>query len=435
MLVDVRALYTVLLYLAAPFVLLRLLWKSRLLPAYRGRLTERFGFVPRADGIGAWLHAVSVGEALAAQPLIEALIARHGAGRVWVTTTTPTGSSRIAAAFGDRVRHSYAPYDLPDAVARFLDRVRPGHAIVMETELWPNLFAACAKRMIPLTIANARLSPRSFRGYSAVRGFAAATLAHCTAIAAQSEADAGRFIALGAPHTRVQAVGNLKFDLTLPDLPILHGRNLRERFGRQRPVWIAASTHEGEEAAALSAHAALLELHADALLVLVPRHPQRFDGIWRQIVDSGLKAERRTRLAALDKSGYPQALDEVQVFLGDSMGEMFLYLAMADVAFVGGSLVAIGGHNILEPAAIGLPVLFGPAMFNFEAARKLLIDSGAAIQIDDAPQLAEETAVLFGNDLRRHTMGKAGEAAVRANRGALAKLLALLDGQRPGVSA
>ncbi|GAC1620294.1 MAG: lipid IV(A) 3-deoxy-D-manno-octulosonic acid transferase [Nevskia sp.] len=424
-----RLLYTVLLHLAAPFVLLRLVWKSRQLPEYRGRIGERFGFVPSAagDGIAVWVHAVSVGEALAAQPLIEALLKRHGDGAVWVTTTTPTGSARISAAFGARVRHSYAPYDLPGAVARFLDRVRPRQLVVMETELWPNLFRACARRAIPLVIANARLSPRSFAGYSRVRGFAAGTLADCTAIAAQSGDDADRFRALGAPPARVTVIGNLKFDLALPEARIAEGQALRARFGAERPVWIAASTHADEEAAALSAHRAVLELLPEALLVLVPRHPQRFDEIWALMNAQGLRCERRTRLAALDHSGHPQQLDELQVFLGDSMGEMFLYLATADVAFIGGSLAPVGGHNILEPAALGLPVLFGTHMHNFVAARALLLERGAAIEIADAPSLAAEVGVLLCDPAKCEQMGAAGAAAIADNRGALQRLLRLLD--------
>lgn len=427
-----RLIYTFLLYLAAPFALLRLLWKSRQLVEYRGRIGERFGFVPKVpgDGVAVWVHAVSVGEALAAQPLIEALIARHGERRVWVTTTTPTGSARVVAAFGDRVLHSYSPYDLPDVVSRFLDRVRPARFVVMETELWPNLFRACAARGIPLTIANARLSPRSFRGYGRVRGFMRDTLADVTMVAAQSKSDAARFRTLGALRERVRVIGNLKFDLALPEARIDEGGRLRDRFG-VRPVWIAASTHDGEEAAALAAHAAVLELQPDALLVLVPRHPQRFDAVWSLIEGAGLAGERRSRLLALDKSGHAPDLVDTQVFLGDSMGEMFLYLGMADVAFVGGSLVPIGGHNVLEPAALGLPVLFGPQMHNFVAARELLLERDAAIEIADAAQLAEELAVLLAHPERCQTMGEAGAAAVAGNRGALKRLLTIIEAQIP----
>lgn len=412
-----RSLYTVLLYLITPLVLLRLLWKSRLQPEYRRRVGERFGLVAPVDGgVAVWVHAVSVGESLAALPLIEALIRRHGEGRVWVTTTTPTGSERVQAALGQRVRHSYAPYDLPGAVARFLERVRPRQVVIMETELWPNLFRAIRKRGLPLFVANARLSPRSFRGYSRLRRSIAGVLADCNEVAAQSEADAERFRSLGAP--RVSVMGNIKFDMTVPEEQLQRGRELRAALGLSRPAWIAASTHEGEEQAAIDTHKELLKQLPDAVLILVPRHPQRFDEVAKLIERSGLLSARRSQAA-------PDL--RTQVLLGDSMGEMLAYFAAADVAFVGGSLVPVGGHNVLEPAALGLPVLFGPQMHNFIAARDLLLGCDAALEVGDAGQLAGALATLFGDTAQCARMGLAGKAAVEANRGALRKLLALLD--------
>ena len=413
-----RLLYTCLLYLLTPLVLLRLLWKSLELPGYRQRIAERFGFVPRADGgIEVWVHAVSVGESVAALPLIKTLIERHGEGKVWMTTTTPTGSARVVAALGQSVRHSYAPYDLPGAVARFIERTRPRQVVVMETELWPNLFHALGAREIPLTVANARLSPRSFAGYSRVRGFAAQTLAHCRAIAAQSEADAQRFGDLGARN--VSVMGNIKFDLAVPTDQVEDGRALRREWVGNRPVWIAASTHEGEEEQVLTAHRAVLEKFPDAGLILVPRHPQRFDAVVKLIEKSGFDFLRRTALPPPDSRAPP-------VLLGDSMGEMFLYFGAADVAYVGGSLVAVGGHNVLEPAAVALPVLFGPHMFNFVAARELLLDAQAAQEVAGAAALAAAVGELFRVPERRAQMGAAGQAAVAANRGALGRLLQLL---------
>ncbi|WP_029921891.1 lipid IV(A) 3-deoxy-D-manno-octulosonic acid transferase [Nevskia soli] len=411
-----RLLYTFLLYLITPLVLLRLLWKSRLQPEYRRRVGERFGLVdPAEGGVAVWVHAVSVGESLAALPLIEQLIRRHGEGRVWVTTTTPTGSERVQAALGQRVRHSYAPYDLPGSVARFLERVRPCQVVIMETELWPNLFRAIRKRGLPLLVANARLSPRSFRGYGRLRRSIAGVLADCTEVAAQSEADAERFRSLGAP--RVSVMGNIKFDMAVPEEQLRRGRELRAALGTSRPVWIAASTHEGEEQAALDTQRELLKRYPDSALILVPRHPQRFDEVAKLIERSGLRGVRRS-------AGAPDA--QTQVLLGDSMGEMFAYFAAADAAFVGGSLVPVGGHNVLEPAALGLPVLFGPQMHNFVAARDLLLGCGAAQVIGDTAQLAAALAKLFGDAAQRARMGQAGKAAVEANRGALARLLALL---------
>ncbi len=416
-----RWLYILLLYLITPLVLLRLLWRSRELVEYRRRWNERFGCVPRASQpVAVWVHAVSVGESLAALPLIRALIERHGVGRVLVTTTTPTGSARVREALGAQVLHTYAPYDLPDVVARYLARQRPQRVVVMETELWPTLFRALARRGIPLTIANARLSPRSFRGYSRVRGFATATLADCTHIAAQSAADAERFCALGADPARVSVMGNIKFDQAVPDAQREAGHELRERIGRVRPVWIAASTHEGEEGMALTAHRELLRTHPDALLMLVPRHPQRFDAVARQIEKAGLAYLRRSQLTADEAR-----LASSSVLLGDSMGEMFAYFSASDVAFVGGSLVPVGGHNVLEPAALGLPVLFGPHMHNFVAARDLLLEVQGAIEVSER-SLTDTLRVLLGDAARRRTLGEAARAAVERNRGALQRLLALL---------
>jgi 3-deoxy-D-manno-octulosonic-acid transferase len=411
-----RFAYTVLLYLLAPFVLLRLLWRSRELVAYRQRIGERFGFVERVpQGVAVWVHAVSVGETVAALPLIQALLAHHGEQEVWVTTMTPTGSARVRSELGDRVRHSYIPYDLPGAVARFLDRAQPRQVVVMETELWPNLFRAVSRRGLNLVLANARLSPRSFRGYSRLQRAVSEVLADCTIVAAQSDADAERFRALGAQ--RVTVMGNIKFDLAVPDEKVRAGRSLRQWFGTSRPVWIAASTHEGEDQQILAAHQVLLETMPEAALILVPRHPQRFDATFRLAEKTGLAVQRRT--------GFDSA-EPAQILVGDSMGEMFVYFGAADVAFVGGSLARVGGHNVLEPAAIGLPVLFGPHMFNFLPARELLLQAGAAIEIADANALADALIELLGAPQRAQQMGQAGRQAVEANRGALVRLLQLL---------
>jgi 3-deoxy-D-manno-octulosonic-acid transferase len=418
MLHAMRVLYTVLLALLTPLILLRLWFKGRALPAYRQRIGERFGHV-RREPVMVWVHAVSVGESMAALPLIEALVARHGERQVWVTTTTPTGSARVQAALGDRVQHSYAPYDLPWVVARFLACARPRQVVVMETELWPNLFAALKARGIPLTIANARLSPRSFRGYSRVAGFTRSVLQNVSLIAAQSALDAERFAALGAP--RVEVLGNLKFDLALPVATSPLTMQIRAPHGVQRLVWAAMSTHAGEEAATLAAHAALLQKWPDALLLLVPRHPQRFDEVAAMVAAQGLVGLRRSTL------GLQPPGAAVQVLLGDSMGEMLAYLAASDLAFVGGSLVPVGGHNVLEPAALGLPVLFGPHMHNFLAARELLLGVEAALEVPDAAALAPALATLFDDPARRARMGAAGRAAVAANRGVLKRLLAWLE--------
>lgn len=431
-----RVPYSILLYLLMPLVLLHLFWRGFRQHGYWRRVHERFGLVRRRpNGIAVWVHAVSVGESLAALPLVRRLLERYPPGSVLVTTTTPSGSERVQAAFGDRVVHAYAPYDLPGAVNRFLRRMQPRRVIVMETELWPNLFHALARRRVPIVIANARLSPRSMGRYRRIRALTAETLSHCTAVAAQSPADAERFRSLGADPARVHVLGNLKFDLEMPEDMVAAGRTLRARWGEARPVWIAASTHEGEEDAALRAHRILLARFRQAVLILVPRHPQRFDAVARLAADSGLRTVRRSAItvaAAADSHPAPapeeaQALEQAQVLVGDSMGELPMYFGASDIAFVGGSLVEVGGHNVLEPAALGLPVLFGPYMFNFEQARALLLEHQAARQIDGLLQLEPVLSRLFQDPQQRAAMGKAGREVLQANRGALQRLMNLIE--------
>jgi 3-deoxy-D-manno-octulosonic-acid transferase len=417
-----RIVYSTLLYLLLPLVLLHLAWRGLRQRGWWRSLPGRFGFVARpAQEIAVWVHAASVGEVAAALPLLRRLVKLNPPGTVLVTTTTPTGAERVRAALGDQAAQAWLPYDLPGAVGRFLGRVRPRRAIVMETELWPNLYHALGRRRVPLTIANARLSPRSVAGYRRVRGLAAQTLAQCTAIAAQSEADAQRFRELGADPARVHVPGNLKFDLELPPEQVAAGRALRLRWGAARPAWIAASTHDGEEAAALHAHRILLARQRGALLLLVPRHPERFDAVARLAQDSGLRTLRRSAI------GETTVLDGVQVLVGDSMGELALYLGAADIAFVGGSLVEIGGHNVLEPAALGLPVLFGPYTFNFEQACVLLLERGAARRLDGVLELEPALSKLFHDGAQRAAMGRAGREVLAANRGALDRLLKLIE--------
>jgi 3-deoxy-D-manno-octulosonic-acid transferase len=295
----------------------------------------------------------------------------------------------------------------------------------METELWPTLFRHCRRRGIPVIIANARLSPRSLRGYSRIPALVAATLADCQAIAAQTRAHARRFQRLGAAADRVSVIGNIKFDLAVPEAQTAQATRLRNAFGAERPVWVAVSTHEGEERAALEAHRLVLQSMPSAVLILVPRHPQRFDEISTLAERSGLRTARRSNGIE------PARLGGRQIFIGDSMGEMFMYLAASDLAFVGGSLVDIGGHNVLEPAAIGLPVVFGPHMHNFSAARSLLLECGAALQVESCDAFTMEIAGLLGDPPRRERMGRAGRQAVAANRGALDRLLAIIETSAP----
>jgi 3-deoxy-D-manno-octulosonic-acid transferase len=415
-----RLLYTLGLYALTPVVLARLWFKGRRQPEYRRRLAERFGFTPRSDGAGevVWVHAVSVGETLAATSLIEALRRDRPGARIVLTTMTPTGAEIARRRFGDGVEHRYVPYDLPGAVARFLDRLRPRLLILMETELWPNLLAAARARGLPVVLANGRLSAPSARGYRLAAGLTREMLCGIHAIAAQTRDDADRFIALGAAPERVIVTGNLKFDLALPDDLAGRGTTLRGMLGPVRPVWIAASTHEGEEGPVLAAHAEIRRRKPEALLVLVPRHSERAARLMALCGEAGLRAVRRTAGSA--------CAPDTDVYMVDTLGELPAFYAAADVAFVGGSLVPVGGHNLLEPAAAGLPVLTGPQVFNFTEVSRLLHEAGAASIVTDSAALAAAVVALLADPGRRATMGEAGRRVVEANRGATGRVMALI---------
>ena len=422
-----RRLYTFLWILALPLALLRLLWRSRRAPAYRRRWAERLGrFRPPARTGGVWVHAVSVGETQAAQPLVKRLLGEPRAQPVTVTTTTPTGSARVGELLGDQVFHVYFPFDLPWAVDGFLDRVRPRLLIMVETEIWPNLLARCAQRGIPTLLANGRLSARSARGYARLDGFARETFGSLGAVAAQTTADAERFVALGAPAAKVRVTGSMKFDVAIRGSVKEQADVLRRDWGADRPVWVAASTHEGEEEAVLEAHRRVLAEAPAALLVLVPRHPERFERAAQLVRRASLTMVRRTERASVTAS--------TAVFLGDTMGELPIFLGASDVAFVGGSLVDIGGHNVLEPAAFGVPVVFGPHMHNFVAISDLLLAADAARQVHDAEHLAEVVLCWLGDASERTRVGENGRRVVEANRGALERTWQMVAALLPPAS-
>ncbi len=415
-----RFIYALLTYLLLPAFLVHLLWRSRLNPEYRQRIGERFGFgMPRLNRDSIWIHAVSVGEVQAAAALIRELQARHPDTPLVVTTMTPTGSARVLELFGERVAHSYLPYDAVSSVRRFLDWSRPQLAIIMETELWPNLYNECGSRNIPLVLASARVSPRSVRGYRRLVSLFKETLSHGIVIAAQTSADAERFRSLGASSERTHVTGNIKFDFELPADTTALGSELRSAHAPDRPVWIAASTHEGEEAQVLAAHELVLQRQPDALLLLVPRHPERFEAVADEIGATGMPYVTRS-------SGVVCAAD-TKVFLGDSMGELTTLYAAADVAFVGGSLVAIGGHNLLEPAALSIPVVAGPHNFNAADIAELFSESGAVELVSDAESLAASVLRLLNDPDERARRGSAGQRVVAGNRGALKRLLKMLQ--------
>ncbi len=414
-----RTLYTLLFHLGLPLVAIRLWLRARKAPAYAKRVGERFALnLPAMQPGGIWVHAVSVGESIAAAPMIRGLLKRYPQLPITVTCMTPTGSERIRAMFADepRVQHCYLPYDLPWAAARFLDRVQPRLAVIMETELWPNHIHQCAKRGIPVALANARLSARSAKGYARFATLTRPMLQEMSLIAVQTEAEAERFRQLGARPECVQVTGSIKFDLTIDPQLLIKARALREQWqALARPVWIAASTHEGEDAIVLAAHRQLLTNYPDALLILVPRHPERFNSVFDLCQSQGFATVRRSTGELVNA--------QTQVLLGDTMGELLFLYALADSAFVGGSLVPNGGHNLLEPAALAKPVLSGPHLFNFLEIAALLRDAGALEEVDDAQALALAVRRLFELPHDAQLMAQAGLNVMRANQGALQRLL------------
>jgi 3-deoxy-D-manno-octulosonic-acid transferase len=407
--------YTLAVYALLPWALLHLLWRGRRQPDYRRHWGERFGYYRQATANGViWLHAVSVGETRAAQPLVAALRARYPTRRIVVSHMTPTGRDTAAALFGATVDSIYLPYDTPGAVARFLDHFRPALGLIVETELWPNLIAAARARQLPLLLVNARLSERSARRYGRVATLARRSLQGLTAIAAQSEADARRLRTLGAADVAV--LGNLKFDSEPPAAQLALGRTLRAALDK-RPLVLCASTREGEEALLVDAWQRLAG--SAALLALVPRHPQRFEEVAALVASRGLSLCRRSAGQA------PTAA--TAVWLGDSMGELFAWYAAADVACIGGSLLDYGSQNLIEACATGTPVLLGPSTFNFAEAARAAIEQGAAIRVADADAMIGTALQLIADDARRAALAAAGQAFAAGQRGATARTLALIE--------
>ena len=368
---------------------------------------------------GVWIHAVSVGEVQAIEPLVKHLQQHWPALSLTITTSTPTGSERVRLLFGQDVFHVYYPYDLPAAVRCFLDRIQPRLLVMVETEIWPNMLRLCRERQVPTLLANGRLSARSARRYGYLRKFSQRVFGMIDAVAAQSEADARRFIDLGVPQDRVRVTGSIKFDMRIPASVQEQTQVVRRVWG-DRPVWVAASTHEGEEELVLAAHREILARIPSALLVLVPRHPERFERVAMLVQRLGFSLLRRSSERACDQ--------QTQVFLGDSMGELPVFLGVADVAFIGGSLVKVGGHNMLEAAAQGVPVLFGPHVFNFSAIARLLRDQGAGVMVQDIEELSGQVAAWLQDASERSRVGEHGRQAVEQNRGALQHLVNMVDG-------
>jgi 3-deoxy-D-manno-octulosonic-acid transferase len=408
-------------YLLLPYAVLSLLWRALRYRPYAEHWPERFGFMSRPAGRRIiWVHAVSVGEVRSAAALVQALQSRYPSHTVLVTTMTPTGAEQVRKLFGGSVEHRYLPYDVPDMVARFLDRIRPELALIAETEFWPNLFAACRRRNIPLFLVNVRISASALAGYLRMPQTARTMFTSAELVCAQTRTDAQRLRNLGVMESGLFVTGNLKFDAPVPSNVHESGRALRRQWGEGRAIWVAGSTHAGEESKLLDTYSKLKSLWPSLLLVLVPRNPERFGSVYRYC--------RIRRLSVVRRSAQDGEIPvDVDVVLGDTMGELQHFYAAADVAFVGASLVKLGGHNILEACAVGVPVVFGPHMFHCEDVAALAVECGAARQVYDAAALAEAVDAYLGNAELRRAAGVAALRMVEQNCGSLELTLELVS--------
>ena len=411
----VRIVHLLASYLLMPLLVFTMLWRGLRNRAYLQRWGERFALKRACPSNGIVLHASSVGELNAAAPLIRALREKYPGLPFTVTTFTPAGSERVRSLFGHDIDHAYSPLDLPGAVGRFLDQLRPRLLVIMETEIWPHLFRAAGKRGIPILLANGRISDRSFPRYRRFRALIRPALREVSRIAAQSAVDADRFREIGAAASRVEVSGNLKFDVSPPPQLAERAARMRAAWGPDRPVFLVGSSHEGDEVPALGAFAGILRQFPRALLVLVPRRPERFQRAAQLAQASGLRVQMLS--AGLDGAADSQCL------VVDAMGELWLFYAACDVAFVGGSLQMHGGHNMLEPAALGIPVVIGPHTFNFAEISARLLESGGALRVGDAQSLERAVIDLLGDPALRRRTGDAGLALVRSGQGALARTL------------
>ncbi len=428
-----RAIYTVLCWLVLPFVFLRLWIKGRNSVGYRHRWAERIGSYStvfkqknKCNGPVLWVHAVSVGEVLAAIPLMKKLESSYPQHLILITTMTPTGSERVLQTFASQLNqktmlHVYLPYDISCFINRFLAYFKPECGFIMETEIWPNLFWSAIKRKIPVCIVNARLSPNSFGAYLKLKNWVKPVLSKIFVLT-QSEADLTRYRALGVLPEHSENMGNIKFDVEFPKNIEEKTEVLRKKFAHQ-PIWIAASTHAQEEEIVLAAFTQLKKEIENLLLILVPRHPNRFDEVAKLCVDGGWQVARRSQQ---DWMMHPK----IDIYLGDTMGEMLLMYSVSEVAFVGGSLVPVGGHNLLEPALFAVPALTGPILHNFVHISDLLIAANHTQIIQNKEDLAEKVGILLKDKILRNEKGQAGKAVLNKNRGALSKLMDFVENRK-----
>ncbi len=425
-------LYRIILYLILPVLLVRLLCRAARNRKYLSKIPQRFGFNLRLPYLannspqdecgldGIWIHAVSVGEVNATIPLVKNLLVRFPDKAITITTMTPTGSNRVLSVFGDSVRHCYLPYDYPGSVKRFLNALRPQLAIVMETEIWPNLIDECDNRQIPMIYSNVRLSPKSHRAYLRFRKLFAPTLKKVKQFAVQARADADRLIDIGANADAVSVTGNIKFEMGLPASIGEAAQSVRRDLGWQRPLWVAGSTHEGEESQIIEAYLKARKEIENLLLVLVPRHPERFSTVFKLAMryhcNTVLRSQSDTAIST-----------DTDIYVADTMGELTLLIAAADIAFIGGSLVPTGGHNLLEACAAGVAVIFGPHTFNFQEISELILSKGAGIQVMNSDELCDVVVKLLNDPLMRDQYGLAGRELIKENKGALEKIGVMVD--------
>lgn len=416
-----HSLYNWLLRIVTPIVLLRLVWRGFKNHAYWHRWPERFAInLDLLDKKRIWIHAVSVGEVRASIPLVRQLRDRYPDHSILITTMTPTGSAQVKSIFADQVEHCYVPYDLPSVVRRFLKSTKPEIALIMETELWPNLFHECGRRNIPIVVSNVRMSEKSMKGYLKVSSLAKSTLAQVKVLACQSKQDAARMLRIGAQEHQIQVTGSLKFEYRFPASLTEQGDVLRQHWGSARQVWVAASTRVGEDEYVLSAYSELKAQFPELILIIVPRHPERFNQVFRLAERTGFRIKRRSEnLNTID--------EQVDILIGDTMGELLLFISTSDVVFMGGSLAKTGGHNLLEPAAAGKPVVFGPYMFNFQEISRMVLERGAGAQIDSPSELAPMVEMYLKNPDLRYSAGKAGMDMIEQNRGSLSDNLKIIE--------